>query len=66
MRCNQVVVDGKVKRWCGSMAEARAAKKEIVEATGVKASAVSYREGVEVPSDKVGLLEFLNKNLIES
>lgn len=65
MRAYQVKVQGKTKRWAGSMAECREAKKELVEEGdgAVKASAITYDE-TEVPTNKEGLLEFLNKNCV--
>lgn len=51
-----------VAKWAGSMAEARAAKKEIIAEHGVKQSAVSMDE-TDVPTNKAGLLEWLNENV---
>ena len=62
MRAYQVKVHGKTKRWTGSMAECREAKKELAVGD-VKTSAVTYEE-TDVPTDKAGLLEFLNTNCI--
>jgi hypothetical protein len=64
VHCIKVIAGGDVKRWAASMAEARAAKKEIVEATGIKPSSVIYQEA-DVSTDKVGLLAFLNDNLVQ-
>lgn len=52
----------RVVKWGGSMAEARAAKKEIVAKHGVKASSVSMDE-TEVPTNKAGLIAWLNENV---
>lgn len=62
MRAYQVKVKGATKRWAGSMAECREAKKDLAVGD-VKASSVTYEE-TEVPTDKAGLLEFLNTNCI--
>ena len=65
MRCHQVLVKGKVAMWVGSMAEARAAKKELVENNeGLKASSITYAEA-EVPVSKPELLAFLNEHNVE-
>lgn len=65
MNAYQVQVAGKTKAWAGSMAECRAAKKDLMEKDKtIKASAVEYVE-TEVPTAKSGLLEFLNTNCVE-
>lgn len=65
MRGYQIKVQGKVKKWGGSMADCRAAKAELVEkGVAEKASHVTYEE-VEVPTDKAGLIVFLNANCVE-
>ena len=63
MRAYQVKVHGKTKQWAGSMAECREAKKALAVGD-VKTSAVTYEE-TDVPTDKAGLLEFLNKNVVD-
>ena len=65
MRAYQVQVQGKVKRYAGSMAECRAAKKEIMEADPtIKAGSVSYEE-CEIPTSKSELIPFLNENCVQ-
>lgn len=63
MRLYQVKVAGKVRRWTGSMAECREAKKELAVGD-VKASSVTYEE-TEVPTAKADLMTFLNKNCVD-
>lgn len=63
MRLYQVKVSGKVRRWTGSMAECREAKKELAGGD-VKASSVTYEE-TEVPTSKPELMAFLNENCVD-
>jgi hypothetical protein len=53
---------GKATKWAGSMAEVRAGAKDLMEEHSIKRSAVVHDE-VEVPVNKVGLLEWLNENV---
>ena len=64
MNCTKVTYQGKVLGWASSMAEARQIKKAAVEANpAIKPLSVQY-EGAEVPTDKAGLLVFLNKHRV--
>ena len=50
--------------WTGSMADCRMAKAALVDSgRAEKSSQVTYEE-VEVPSDKAGLLKFLNERCV--
>jgi len=49
-----------IVRFGGSMKEATDARQSLVDAYGVKKSSVSIDE-VDVPTDKPGLLRFLNE-----
>ena len=49
-------------RFAGSQSEASAARRELMEACGVGMRAVALEE-VDVPTDKKGLLAFLNAEL---
>lgn len=66
MKCYKVQVEGNTLRWAASMAGCREAKKELVdEGTVTKPNSIKYVEA-EVPTDKAGLLEFLNENCVFS
>lgn len=61
MHAYQVQVNGVNKKWAGSMAECRAAKPQlIVDGIAARPGEITYVE-VEVPTDKAGLLAYLNK-----
>lgn len=47
-------------RFAGSQSDASKQKTELMETFSLKRTQVSVEE-IEVPTDKVGLLEFLNK-----
>lgn len=65
MRLYQVQVKGVTKKWAGSMAECRAAKPVLLaDKIASKASEIEYVEA-PVPTDKDGLLDFLNKNCVQ-
>lgn len=53
-------VQGRVTRFAGTQAEARAEVKAIVAEHGVKRDAVRVAE-IDVPTGKEGLLAFLNE-----
>lgn len=46
-------------RYAGTQADARATRDELMSKFGVKKKDVSIKE-IEVPTDKAGLLEFIN------
>lgn len=48
-------------RWAGAEAAARKEKKALCEEHGLKANGADY-EDVEVPTNKAGLLVWLNEN----
>lgn len=56
-----VVVDGKkIRGFAGTQGEAKTARQTLVDNHGVKKSSVSIDE-VDIPTDKTGLLGFINK-----
>ena len=56
-----VVVDGKtIKGYAGTQGEAKTARQTLVDNHGVKKSSVSITD-VDIPTDKAGLLAFVNK-----
>jgi hypothetical protein len=48
-----------VFRWCGTQAECTATRKEFIERGASKYD--THIKEIEVPTNKAGLLEFLNK-----
>lgn len=49
--------------WAGTQADARGARQNLMDAHDVKRSQVDLEE-VDVPTDKAGLLAFLNENKV--
>lgn len=61
MRCYLVSGPDSFKRFCGTMAEVSATKKELMAAEAKRKDIKT--EEVEMPDDKQGKLDFLNKVL---
>ena len=54
--------DRDVTRWTGTQSDSKKARMELAEEHGLKKTEVEIEE-VEVPTNKPGLLAFLNENL---
>lgn len=59
MKLYRVEADHEIRQWVGSMAEIAKLKREYVQ-QGFKRSAI-IEEEVEIPTDKKGLIGFLNQ-----